>query len=64
MKPAQVVLAFSLVVSCGIVASAGAATASNDLAAVDPAKAGWTPAALDEIAAYVQSQKTTGFLIV
>jgi CubicO group peptidase (beta-lactamase class C family) len=35
-----------------------------DMAAVDPAKAGWNPAALDEVVAYVQSQKTTGFLIV
>jgi CubicO group peptidase (beta-lactamase class C family) len=32
--------------------------------AVDPAKAGWNAAALDEVAAYVQSQKTTGFLII
>jgi len=33
-------------------------------AAIEPAKAGWSAAGLDELAAYVQSQKTTGFLIV
>lgn len=43
---------------------AAAAHAATDLATVDPAKAGWNPAALDELVAYVQSQKTTGFLIV
>jgi CubicO group peptidase (beta-lactamase class C family) len=50
------VLAWSLLIASG--------SAANELAAVDPAKAGWTPAALDELVAYVQSQKTTGFLIV
>jgi CubicO group peptidase (beta-lactamase class C family) len=32
--------------------------------AIDPAKAGWNAAALDDVAAYVGSQKTTGFLIL
>jgi CubicO group peptidase (beta-lactamase class C family) len=41
-----------------------AAFACQDLAVVDPAKAGWNAAVLDELANYVQSQKTTGFLIV
>ncbi|MBZ5601534.1 MAG: beta-lactamase family protein [Acidobacteriia bacterium] len=48
-------------VACAFVAGA---PASKEPSAVDPAKAGWTPAALDELAAYVQSQKTTGFLII
>ena len=38
--------------------------ASKELSAVDPAKAGWNTTALDELVAYVQSQKTTGFLII
>jgi CubicO group peptidase (beta-lactamase class C family) len=42
----------------------GAAPASQGPSAVEPAKAGWSVAALDELAAYVQSQKSTGFLIV
>lgn len=60
MKPlhgrfiAQVVLAGALF----------AAGAPQEFSAVNPEKAGWNPAALDEVAAYVQSQKTTGFLIV
>jgi CubicO group peptidase (beta-lactamase class C family) len=40
------------------------AASSNQFSAIDPAKAGWNVAALEEVAAYVQSQKTTGFLIV
>ena len=55
-------LAGSLVIAYGYLA--GAAPASKPLFAVDPAKAGWNSAALGELAAYVQSQKTTGFLIV
>ena len=31
---------------------------------LDPARSGWNTAALEEVAAYVQSQKTTGFLII
>jgi len=46
-----------------MIANASVARAA-DLAAVDPAKAGWNPAALAEAVAYVQSQKTTGFLII
>jgi CubicO group peptidase (beta-lactamase class C family) len=41
-----------------------AAPASTEFSAIDPARAGWASAALDELAAYVQSQKTTGFLII
>src|SRR5271170_2758399 len=59
---ARIALASTLLIAYGSVASA--APASEDLSAVDPAKAGWTPSALDELAAYVQSQKTTGFLII
>src|SRR4030095_4666000 len=33
-------------------------------AAVERAQAGWSAAGLDDLAAYVQSQKTTGFLII
>jgi CubicO group peptidase (beta-lactamase class C family) len=40
------------------------APASKEPAAVDPARAGWNPAALADVVAYVQSQKTTGFLII
>jgi CubicO group peptidase (beta-lactamase class C family) len=58
----RIALASALWIACVSVASA--APASEDLSAVDPAKAGWTLSALDELAAYVQSQKTTGFLIV
>ena len=48
-----------------ICACAPAATAAeNELSVVDPAKVGWNTAALDELAAYVQSQATTGFLII
>ncbi len=32
--------------------------AIRGISAVDPAKAGWAPPALDELSAYVQSQKT------
>jgi hypothetical protein len=50
MKLAQAVLACSLAIASG--------------AAVEPAQAGWSAAGLDDLAAYVQSQKTTGFLII
>jgi len=50
MKLARAVLACSLAIASG--------------AAVEPAKAGWSVAGLDDLAAYVHSQKTTGFLIV
>jgi len=43
---------------------ASAAPASNEPSAIDPATAGWNVAALDELAAYVQSQHSTGFLII
>jgi CubicO group peptidase (beta-lactamase class C family) len=55
-------VASAILIACGAVAVA--APPANDLSAVDPAKAGWNTAALDEVVAYVQSQKTTGFLIV
>ncbi len=38
--------------------------ASDEVPKIDPAKAGWNAAALEELAAYVQSQKTTGLLII
>jgi len=62
MRIASAVLACLLLNSLGFIASA--APPPRDLAAVDPAKAGWNTAALDEVVAYVQSQKTTGFLII
>jgi CubicO group peptidase (beta-lactamase class C family) len=53
------------VIACWLfVVSIESAPASNEFASIDPAKAGWNVAALEEVAAYVQSQKTTGFLIV
>ncbi len=55
-----IVLACSL--ACGLLVVA--APASHEPSAVDPAKAGWNTTALDEVIAYVQSQKTTGFLII
>src|SRR5277367_516551 len=58
----RIALASALWIAYGTFASA--APASDNLSAIDPAKAGWTLSALDELAAYVQSQKTTGFLIV
>jgi CubicO group peptidase (beta-lactamase class C family) len=62
MRLARVVLACSVLAAWAYIASA--APASKELSAVDPAKAGWNTSALDELAAYVQSQKTTGFLII
>jgi len=51
--------------TAAICACARAATAAeNELSVVDPAKAGWNTATLDELAAYAQSQGTTGFLII
>ncbi len=55
------VLAYSLMMASAYLA---AATPSADIPAIDPARAGWNAAVLDDVAAYVQSQKTTGFLIV
>src|SRR5579862_9305822 len=43
---------------------APALPASIEFSSVDPAKAGWNVAALGEVVAYVQSQRTTGFLVV
>ena len=60
MISARVALAFLIASGCLVVA----APDSKEPSAVDPAKAGWNAAALDELAAYVQSQKTTGFLII
>lgn len=48
----------------GCLLAVSLAAASNEFSKIDPAKAGWNAAALDEVAAYVQSQRTTGFLIV
>jgi CubicO group peptidase (beta-lactamase class C family) len=57
-----VVLAYSLWVACG--SSQAAAPVSHEFSTVDPAKAGWNTAALDEVVSFVQSQKSTGFLII
>jgi CubicO group peptidase (beta-lactamase class C family) len=62
MRLARVVLASAFVFNYSTLA--GGAPASEEPTAVDPAKAGWTTTALDELAVYVQSQKTTGFLII
>jgi CubicO group peptidase (beta-lactamase class C family) len=43
---------------------ASGAPAENELSTIDPAKSGWNTAALDDLASYVQSQNTTGFLII
>ncbi len=61
MKLARVVLESALLLGC---VSLAAAPASKEPSAIDPAKAGWNTAALDDLAAYVQSHKTTGFLII
>src|ERR1700735_4984749 len=53
-----------LPLACAFMIANGSMARAADLAAVDPAKAGWNPAALDEVVAYVQSQKNTGFLII
>ena len=62
MRAFGLAVATSLLAACAYLASA--APASKELSTVDPAKAGWSPAALDEVSSYVQSQKTTGFLII
>jgi CubicO group peptidase (beta-lactamase class C family) len=62
VRLARVALAYSSLIANGY--QMVAAPAPQELVAVDPAKAGWTAGALDGLAAYVQSQKTTGFLIV
>ncbi len=54
----------SLALACAYVWTLEAAAGSKEPGAADPAKAGWNTAALDDVAAYVQSQKTTGFLII
>jgi len=53
-----------LLLACALMIANASVARAADLAAVDPAKAGWNPAALAEAVAYVQSQKTTGFLII
>jgi CubicO group peptidase (beta-lactamase class C family) len=62
MRLVRVGLACSLAIASGYIV--GAAPASQERSAVESAKAGWSNAALEELAAYVQSQKSTGFLIV
>jgi hypothetical protein len=52
----------SLVIACGY--HVGVVRVAKALSAVPAATPGWNAAALDELAAYVQSQKTTGFLII
>ncbi len=62
MRFARIVPACLFLGACGCLS--GAAPASKEIPVVNPAKAGWNTDALGELAAYVQSQKTTGFLIV
>lgn len=58
-------LAAGLALSLAAPALSACATPPGATAsAVDPAAAGWNAAALDAVVAYVQSQKTTGFLIL
>ena len=52
----------SLLIACGCLAAA--TPPDQEFSVGDQAKAGWNSAALDELANYVQSQKTTGFLII
>jgi hypothetical protein len=61
MKRAQTLLGCTLVLCSSLL---HAARASKELSAVDPLKAGWNTGALGELTAYVESQKTTGFLII
>src|SRR5580692_9390398 len=61
MRLFRLTLAFSVLVARGYLFGAAP---PQELRAVDPAKVGWSTAALDELTAYVQSQKTTGFLII
>ena len=61
------VLRFVLLISALLIAPCciGAATpAQKELSVVDPAEAGWDITALNDLATYVQLQKTTGFLII
>jgi CubicO group peptidase (beta-lactamase class C family) len=59
MTLVRTVVAFSM-----FFAAVETSLAFKDFATIDPATAGWNVAALEDVAAYVQSQKTTGFLIV
>ena len=62
MRRARIVLACSLAIASGYLVRTAPAT--KEASAVARGTAGWNTAALDDLAAYVQSQKTTGFLIV
>jgi CubicO group peptidase (beta-lactamase class C family) len=62
MTFARVVLSSALTIAGG--SAMVATTPSQTFSAIDPAKAGWNVAALADVAAYVESQKTTGFLIL
>lgn len=50
--------------ACAAVPATFSPTPMKDLAAVEAASAGWNTAALGEVSAYAQSQKTTGLLVV
>lgn len=63
MKDRSGLSRLALLLLCSYVCGA-AAPGSKEPVAVDPAKAGWNTTALEELAAYVQSQRTTGFLII
>ena len=62
MRFARAVMACSMVIACGYLVCV--APAGKTLSAVPAATPGWNAAALNELAAYGQSQKTTGFLII
>ncbi len=55
-------LSISALMVCGYIAAATAT--DKEFSNGEPAKAGWNTAALDGLAAYVQSQKTTGLLVI
>lgn len=66
MKLRSIIAAALLAAACSSqpVASQVSSNLPPDALRVLPAAAGWNTAALDEVMAYVGSQKTTGFLII
>jgi len=62
MRFERIALFGALVIAGGSVMAG--AIPPQSFSAADPGKSGWNAAALDDVAAYVASQKTTGFLIV
>jgi CubicO group peptidase (beta-lactamase class C family) len=57
-------IALGAMAACATAQTANTLNTPPDALRVDPAKAGWNAAALDEVLSYVASQKSTGFVIV